>query len=1777
MPAARSLAIMKYLNLGSEFDSQPWCAEYALEHTSLSKWECTMSTGSTDEMTCIEVAESASGAMESSAGTSPYSTGGGGFTFERKVAVKYLAHLLVGDNAVEFGDGRRAVSVAFQQAPENPADDLVIRAARPDEPEPSLELEVEVRRSPNLVASDAEVRKLVRRFVRAVIDSRDDTMEHRLGLVVAGPQRHAEQLEVLAAHAAVQIDAPGFFNLIRTPQRFDSGVRQRLEHLEKLVERALNDLGVLESDTILVQQRTWELLSRLKVLMPRLETPDEADWPSVTNSLIDVARGSDLAGATELRNKLVALAAEYLPKAARIDLKLLRRDAHWELDSSVRRHQEGWQVLDSLHRSALQMATDEIVSGDGTRRLRLDRSDQANELIQIAEENAAAIVSGDSGVGKSALTIKTFNSLCSEHPQIAQVSCLNLRHVPKLTVDFEGRLGRPLSTLLSELSAPQRLLIVDGADAVAEGMEDVLRYLVDAAMASEVKVVAVAAADSKQVVSATLTDILGDDVAEYSVKPLTDGELDEVVETFPELEKLNANPRSREVLRRLVVIDLLIRGHLPGIPLNDADAMRDVWSGLVRRNERSDRGLPDARESALLRLAELTLSGGDRLSVVNSLDAAAVYGLRQDGLLRTSPDNPFMAGPDFAHDEVRRYAVARLLLTDSDPTSRILDSGAPRWALGVARLACEALLGLPNVAVSPIQGRFGTLQGSFDALVDAGHEARWADVPSEALLKLANPIPVLRDAWPMLLAGDSRGLRRIARLVDQRLRVDNGFVSLAGVESIVTLLLEDDAPWRLGKYASGLLRDWLHSHMLANTASGHSLRLLLRERLIEAGAQADRRLVEEREAEADARAARSSDDLEREQRISSIPSWMFTELGYGGRRRRQRPEVPREIRDEVFLELLALLGPDLGEEGEAILMRVATDAPWDLSPAVESQFAGHSIARYSPSLLAQLTEAYYLDDEANEYDSHGYGIRGHRVEWGGNAASLDSWHLGPFFALFQSDFRTGVAVLNRMLNHAANTRARVLARLHTADHFPEDLDISPYQADLEITGESRQYVGDSHVYLWYRGTGVGSYPCMSALQALEVECDRLIRGGAPIEALVSILLDGCENLAMVGLVVGILVRHLDVKGNILDPFLTEPLVWKHEFKRAASEWEPIAASSDGIEFPERREWSLHHAATLIALAADGQRGEQLRDLGDALIENAHKVIEQEQKADDPIALWRRDVKIDVTTVNGWAGSLNPDNVQIRNSPDGVYIESRPSETVVQGLQKDNEDLERVAEEIRLLARYFVNPRRTHPEITDGHELTADIAAAHKLLEVPPSLRVNHPWDVPSVVAAAALEAHLLRGVELSDDALAFACQTVLRVAEGEGSPRPYEYEDTYFEQGADRSAARVLPLLIMPSAESIRSKGEGADQLAVLERAYVAGFNLAQSVPNEVRLHLARGLDHLWETPCSDGGSCHHEVGLHIASETMRDCVIGDWDLNTGVRQVILLDEPLVKSLADTSGDSIITSRLDAAIRALAPAATADVCISNVARDLLNALLDAQRRSLLSGEEDGRDWRGTHSIVSARALWTLAQHGDDAAIFEHIGAYADNPSFLGTFLRALSAAAEETRGRAETAQRLWPAVIDYVVGLHRGGHAPFEEGLYGEMTLVGLLPNSASEYSYLYREIQDEPIAWWNPLDLRTHVEDWLTFATGKGLCVDQIILFLRVLSIEEQALLGIPWIRQLVLANPRDVANRSSILATWLIEMRSSAADAGLVAQWQQIVDALVVEGIRRLAPYSE
>jgi hypothetical protein len=1683
--------------------------------------------------------------------------------------------MLTGDTAPELGDAREVRSVAFQQAPQISVDDLVIETARHGETDSSVVLAIGIRRRPNLVRSDEDGQKLVTEFLRALLGTAEDGRERRLALAVAGRQPHAEQLAELAALARNQRDAASFFTEVVAPRHRQQLVG-RLDQLEGLVMSALPALGVAEPDDGIVHRRTWELLRSLWVLMPTVEEPDTSDWAAAQSRLVTVARGGDLVGAGYLLDRLETLAGQYAPSAATVDQSLLRRDVYALLDGGRQRNAQAWELLEHLQRQARAAVRDRIGEGTSGGPVHLNRGTDGEILMSAAEDADALIVSGESGVGKSALVLGAATAAAEGSSGEMELICLNLRHLPESSFHLRTSLGCSMEALLADVTPPRRFLIVDGADAATERRQDLFLYLVDSARSSGVRLIAITSTDAMPVVRDLVISHLGAEaVAEHTVDGLSDRQLAQVAASFPSLARLAANPRSRELLRRVVVVDLLVRSEVSGLPLSDVDAMRQVWTGLVRNHGRRDRGLPGAREQVLLHLALRELSQGSGAELATALDASAVDGLRQDGLLRTSNENPWQLLPDFAHDEVRRYAVAQVLLADGAPGEALMEIGAPRWALAAGRLACQGVLDGPDSVDRPIHGRLARLQAAFDRLVEAGHGSRWADLPAEALLTVGDPASVLADAWQSLRDGHGTGLQRLLRLIDQRHRDISRIVDPAVVEPVIALLLDDVAPWQSSDEVAEALREWLLALVARDTPAGHPLRIRLRQRLVTRSDDAERQLREREEAAVAARAARAPDEMERERTRLARESEQLAAIVGGGRRRRERPRLPGELTDDTVLELLALLGPDLGDDGERLLRRVARDAPWHMAPAVEEILTGKALASYGQGLLADLVAAYYLDEDEDGSGFHQDGIRDHH--WRGPVAPLSAWYRGPFFALFQTDFRRGVAVLNRLLNHAARARVRTLASIVSRWNQLTDEEIDASSAEMRIAGETCTYVGDDHVWRWYRGTAVGPYPCMSALQALERFCDQLLSAGIPADRLVPILLEGCENLAMPGLVVGLLVRHLERAGSLLDPFLGEPLVWHLEFGRVVSESGGLAASSEGLVEPGRRTWSLREAASWLTVQADPARAEELHTVGEQLVARA---LEMEAAAAEE-AGYAGDTEGSVpysTTVRNWASTLDRTRYRVHTDGEFTYIQSSPPEDVESALKPGNEDLRRGQEATRLLYRHLAARIGRHEKVEppSAEGLASDVAAAKELCEDPPAASPIGIWDMAAAVAADVLEGALVRGLSLPEEAAEFAVGAVLAVAEGASPPNQFEFEGSFFEQGADRSAARALPLLLLPAAGPLREACAREDGTAGDRRVMEAGRRVARSVADETRLYLARGLDSVWQAPCVDGGRCHHELGLELAIESMRDSAFGDWDSAGQRRRIEILRDPVVETLDRVADDSIFVSRLDAAIRATGAAVGAQSCVRDRALELLLTLLAAQRRGLLAHEHHFDD-RGSHALVAARALLGLVAAGDDAPLHEHVAAYASDGTALGSLLRALAAAAEETDVAAAAARRVWPAIMTQVLELNQSGHRPFADHYFGRAALAALVPSPTYENSYLYRETGDAPIPWTDPLAWEAEIDSWLPVAAGEPQCIDAMISVLRNLPEEDQVTFGLPRIATLVQPDPGAASRRTYLLTDWLTRIRSAAADASALPAWQELLDTLVVAGNAALAPYSD
>ncbi|MBU5947672.1 ATP-binding protein [Streptomyces sp. PAM3C] len=1385
-------------------------------------------------------------------------------------------------------------------------------------------------------------------------------------------------------------------------------------------------------------------------------------------------------------------------------------------------------------------------------------------LAAIGETSGALIVHGVSGTGKSALVIDAVT--LGRHASQG----LNLRHMPSGFLDFEQRLGMRLDQALAAMDPQPSLLIVDGADAAAETHTEALFYLLEAAKSAAISVVLITSDVALGAVrDATRRTVAS--VSEYEVSGLDDEEVKAIAAAFPRMRRLIDNVQARELLRRPAVSDLLVRAGGSGVPLTDADAMREVWHGLVRRNEDSSNGQPGARERVLRLLARQQLDEQSAEEVADQLDDAAVAGLRRDGLLRPALELPWQSLPVFSHDLLRTYAMAYVLLADAEPGTRLGTSRAPRWALPAARLACQALLtASADASGAVLPQRFASLHQQFQALAAEGFGERWADVPSEALLTAGRDASSWKAAWRDITQADPDLVGRLLRLLNQRHRRD-GILDPMAASPVVACLLDDGLTSHFSEAVLEMIRDWQLGLIAVDTPAGHALRLQLRGQLVARCREAAERLAQQ-EREREARlAARTPEqvaaDEERAQefRIFGPPSLARR------RRRRQRRQLPRELTDATMLEQLALLGPDIGNDGERLLLEVADHRPHYLAPALEEIGTGRALAAYSPELLRRLVMAYYIEDTDDEGDYFAAdllddGIRGHegrRVP----VAPLAAYYRGPFLPMLQAGFREGVAVINTMLNAAARHRVKKLTSRRYGSG--SDREAEGYSVALTLDNAERRYIGDGQVYLWYRSTGVGPYPCKSALQALELVCDRYIEGGAPPAVLASILLESCENLAMVGLIVGMLIRHVDATDTALDDFLSEPELWHLEFSRATSEHVGLAAVTPGISHVERRKWNLRDAAMMLALyAADADRQERLRQIGQLLEARARQQFDQLRSAvgsAEEMTEFDEAAATGMAVVRGWASCLDRSRYSFERGPDGtVLAQAEPPDDVITQLRPDNEDIARANQALALSNRYGIQRHSTASGPVSAGELTRDLAVARDLQTNPPRNNASDPAQAPADVAAYALQAALLHGEELPPDDVAWAATTLLDIAE---TIQHTADDESFFPWGVDRSAARGLPLLLLPQAADVRHTLE-LDTEAGKRRLNDGLHDLGCASTLETRIYFAASLDPLWAAPCVPD-ACHHHSAFEILQDSARHSAIGPWSQDGQRRDIRRLDGNLTQDLTSLPGDEILVPQLSPAIRGLAPAAITGCCAGE-ALPLLTVLLEAHRRGLASLEHQYHH-SNSDALIAARALLTIAG-ADSATIGRHLAAYADNAGALAEALQALAAAAEENEQLAGTARQIWPQVMDHVLDLFDAGHKPDIHNFFGAQAVAALVPAPAYENSYLYRELGGKPCAWIALPSWAVQMDRWLQYGTGVPACVDALVAALRTLSVDDQIRCGLPWLERLVSRNSDEIARQSYLLPGWLRDVHS-VVKGTTAQQWQRIVDVLTVAGDSRLS----
>lgn len=532
---------------------------------------------------------------------------------------------------------------------------------------------------------------------------------------------------------------------------------------------------------------------------------------------------------------------------------------------------------------------------------------------------------------------------------------------------------------------------------------------------------------------------------------------------------------------------------------------------------------------------------------------------------------------------------------------------------------------------------------------------------------------------------------------------------------------------------------------------------------------------------------------------------------------------------------------------------------------------------------------------------------------------------------------------------------------------------------------------------------------------------------------------------------------------------------------------------------------------------------------------------------------------------------------MRQEDDHVLIQQAVDPEVEQVLRETNANLRHTNDAVGLTLRHaHVRDNGGRAPDIEAEALAADVALARELLDDAPQ-SVGFSADGPVAAAASAVELHLTGRAIVTDEDLAWSATVLLQVAAGIVEDASDLFDDSLFSQGADRSAARALPFLLLPAALDLRAAFgvHGCDDVVELTELSRA---LSVRGVGETRLAYARALDGVWAAPCDTAhlhGRCHHRIALDLVTESFLDSVVGPWDTEAQRRPIVRLDPPEASSLDALNGDDIYGRRLTPALRAMGAAAISSACCRDEARAALRSLLAAHQRAMLAYEH-GYHHSQSDSLVAARAaLWQAIDDRHDV-VLEYVRNYIGNARMLAEGLRAIAAAAEERAEAGQHADRLWPRIIDLVLDAVEANSEVFTERTWGDYAEAALIPNPTAEWGYLTIELSGQPYRWRNPISWAPQVDRWLGAITRSRMSIDHLVIAVRELDVDVQIEQGVRWIERIVADSGRNCASTLT-LPEWLHERRADLVTDDQIVRWQRVVDLLVVAGDSRVADLAD
>lgn len=1345
----------------------------------------------------------------------PFSTGGGGVTFEQLVGASYLVSLLAGDipRGLDWGITKE---VKFQQRWSGALIDDVVVTSMGKNHERRLALQIKH----DLTFSDAPSNTT---FARVIEDCwkiftnssgwKFDSDIDRIGVGIGiYNSKIASHFKPLLEIARTSKDEDEFINRVELPSFSSKEKRQYLQVIRNLLTRAKG------SDA--TDNEIWRFLKCFVVVHFDLENAGSRDSVYCWNRLLDQLKKRDESQAKTLFDTLVSIVGEYGRSAGSIDASTLRAKIPVVLKDQP-------NFISDLNRLRAHSNTvlESIYDTIGVT-IHLPRVEIVDQLEASIKEKEIVVISGEPMVGKSVLLKLLANRLRSEGEvitfsveRLAGATLENFLHNIHIQNDFQ--------TILSAVgNAPLRCILIDGLErAIDEDRKRVLNDLIIATRGYNDSILAkgghrdycwrivctcrlLEAANFLSHLE-TRRNLANNSLKMVEVGGLSDEEVAEVVTQLPKLKDLASKGHLKEILSRPLILDMLT---LPDIslPLESAPStlseswlLEWFWKEVVRLAEgvRQGKGNPNKREQLLIRIAMQSLRGDIFVAISDDMDSEAVSGLVTDRLL-VKEDNHLR----FAHDVLKDWTLAMLLEHHKDEIPRFLiQIGEPLRLVRAFSLYASRLLEVeqpPSAWLSLLI----TLEN------ESTLSPRWYQTALTAPLFS----PLLKEILPRiqsylfenngaLLSNFLKALRTICVQPSPAAYSVFGDLPREELEKYLAYwtipiwkqwipavqlvlqnpdVIKDEVSFEFSHIAEKWMANTEKNQLFRKEIATLSLRILNDGLLQSYEDQPKNRYIKSVLWAADCLPGRVDDFV------------------------KQKAIRDRENKNYGFEELIL-------REGWVPICKNLPETAVDILEAILCE-------RLKPDKFGSYHHLFM-----------NLGIR--HAMW-----NPPTYLKGPFLGLLRLHIDEGLELIHRITNHATRCWKNREELEWSRKPIPQVIKLKC--GDVEVWG-------DEHVYHWYRYPSVAPDAITCALMALEYWMSEQLKKGSDPQQLFESIIKDTESVAVVGVCSSVALANWRLCREVMIPILENPAFWMIDIYRLVQD---LTAESSVITFSTYFSRGTRYDEAdyniLLKLARQPHRKLDIRSLVlPTLLLGPREARERLQKAirafPDNLPFFFEDEKENkdlvqerMETCKNWAAQAEVKNYEKVELEGQVGIQFRlPSD--LEERQKEKSKLSEEQNKLYSFQAWSMN-LLDKGEISQAFSIESGMRYAQELVShddpsYQPMNFLEYSEQRARAIAAFAASSVVHKWQWVQKNGYTSWCREQLLIAAKRPEPPANRNDEiSRFPMGYRRSAARALPILLLknPKDKEIRK--------TILV--------LALHKNNEVRNYLFNGLKALW-------------------------------------------------------------------------------------------------------------------------------------------------------------------------------------------------------------------------------------------------------------------------------------------------------------------------------------------